>query len=79
MNLFASFILRAVAVLMKDIIFYNSYSRRPNSDKEWVSYMSEVHLPTWWISAGNQRAGSWGSRGRRETTGGWGGVKDFVV
>lgn len=42
MNLFASFILRALAVLVKDAIFYNSYSRRPNSDKEWMSYVSEV-------------------------------------
>lgn len=42
MNLFASFILRALAVLVKDAIVYNSYSRRPNSDKEWVSYVSEV-------------------------------------
>ncbi|XP_072600607.1 glucagon-like peptide 2 receptor [Vulpes vulpes] len=43
MNLFASFILRALAVLVKDGIFYNSYSRRPNSDKEWMSYVSEGH------------------------------------
>ncbi|XP_059005251.1 glucagon-like peptide 2 receptor isoform X2 [Mustela lutreola] len=42
MNLFASFILRALAVLVKDAIVYNSYSRRPNSDKEWVSYVSEI-------------------------------------
>ncbi|CAK7312733.1 Glucagon-like peptide 2 receptor [Vulpes lagopus] len=42
MNLFASFILRALAVLVKDAIFYNSYSRRPNSDKEWMSYVSET-------------------------------------
>ncbi|XP_034845194.1 glucagon-like peptide 2 receptor [Mirounga leonina] len=42
MNLFASFILRALAVLVKDAIHSNSYSRRPNSDKGWISYMSEV-------------------------------------
>ncbi|KAM9045516.1 glucagon-like peptide 2 receptor isoform 1-T1 [Megaptera novaeangliae] len=42
MNLFASFILRALAVLVKDVIFYNSYSKRPDSEKEWMSYMSEV-------------------------------------
>lgn len=42
MNLFASFILRALAVLVKDVIFYNSYSRRPNNEKEWMSYVSEV-------------------------------------
>ncbi|XP_059005252.1 glucagon-like peptide 2 receptor isoform X3 [Mustela lutreola] len=34
--------LRALAVLVKDAIVYNSYSRRPNSDKEWVSYVSEI-------------------------------------
>ncbi|XP_059764448.1 glucagon-like peptide 2 receptor isoform X1 [Balaenoptera ricei] len=42
MNLFASFILRALAVLVKDVVFYNSYSKRPDSEKEWMSYMSEV-------------------------------------
>lgn len=42
MNLFASFILRALAVLVKDVIFYNSYSKRPNNEKEWMSYVSEV-------------------------------------
>ena len=62
MNLFASFILRALAVLVKDVIFYKSYSKKPNSEKEWLSYMSEVCASsflgsTWWISPGNQRAG----------------------
>lgn len=42
MNLFASFILRAVAVLVKDIVFYNSYSKRPDNEKDWLSYVSEV-------------------------------------
>ncbi|KAM7231932.1 hypothetical protein CapIbe_016693 [Capra ibex] len=42
MNLFASFILRALAVLVKDVIFYKSYSKKPNSEKEWLSYMSEI-------------------------------------
>ncbi|CAO2643655.1 Glucagon-like peptide 2 receptor [Lemmus lemmus] len=42
MNLFASFILRALAVLVKDIVFYNSYSKRPNSESGWMSYLSEV-------------------------------------
>ncbi|XP_036783644.2 glucagon-like peptide 2 receptor [Manis pentadactyla] len=42
MNLFASFILRALAVLVKDVIFYNSYSKRPNNEKEWMSYVSEI-------------------------------------
>lgn len=44
MNLFAAFILRAVAVLVKDIIFYNSYSKRPNNEKEWLSYVSEISI-----------------------------------
>ncbi|KAM5273548.1 glucagon-like peptide 2 receptor [Ctenodactylus gundi] len=42
MNLFASFILRALAVLVKDIVFYNSYSKRPNNENGWMSYMSEI-------------------------------------
>ncbi|KAI4566421.1 hypothetical protein MJG53_015098 [Ovis ammon polii x Ovis aries] len=42
MNLFASFILRALAVLVKDVIFYKSYSKKPNSEKEWLSYVSEI-------------------------------------
>lgn len=42
MNLFASFILRAVAVLVKDVIFYNSYSKRPDNEKDWISYVSEM-------------------------------------
>ncbi|XP_053426374.1 glucagon-like peptide 2 receptor isoform X2 [Nycticebus coucang] len=42
MNLFASFILRAMAVLVKDIVFYNSYSKRPDSEDGWMSYLSEI-------------------------------------
>ncbi|XP_004433120.1 PREDICTED: glucagon-like peptide 2 receptor [Ceratotherium simum simum] len=42
MNLFASFILRALAVLVKDVVFHNSYSRRPNNEEEWMSYVSEI-------------------------------------
>ncbi|XP_027281995.2 glucagon-like peptide 2 receptor [Cricetulus griseus] len=42
MNLFASFILRALAVLVKDIIFYNSYSKRPDNESGWMSYLSEM-------------------------------------
>lgn len=57
MNLFASFILRALAVLVKDIVFYNSYSKRPNSESGWMSYLSEVipsHLmgQSWWVGEG---------------------------
>ncbi|XP_006922450.1 glucagon-like peptide 2 receptor [Pteropus alecto] len=42
MNLFASFILRALVVLVKDVILHNSYSKRPNNEKEWMSYVSEI-------------------------------------
>uniref|UniRef100_H0WHM2 Glucagon-like peptide 2 receptor n=2 Tax=Otolemur garnettii TaxID=30611 RepID=H0WHM2_OTOGA len=42
MNLFASFILRAMAVLVKDIVFYNSYSKRPDNEDGWMSYLSEI-------------------------------------
>ncbi|XP_010990075.3 glucagon-like peptide 2 receptor [Camelus dromedarius] len=42
MNLFASFILRALAVLVKDVVFYNSYSKRPDNEQEWMSYVSEM-------------------------------------
>lgn len=48
MNLFASFILRALAVLVKDIIFYNSYSKRPDNESGWMSYVSEV-IPSHWM------------------------------
>ncbi|XP_054427058.1 glucagon-like peptide 2 receptor [Pteronotus mesoamericanus] len=42
MNLFASFILRGVAVLVKDVISHNSYSKRPNSEEAWTSFLSEL-------------------------------------
>ncbi|XP_015360018.1 glucagon-like peptide 2 receptor [Marmota marmota marmota] len=42
MNLFASFILKALAVLVKDVVFYNSYSKRPDSESGWMSYLSEM-------------------------------------
>ncbi|XP_066222553.1 glucagon-like peptide 2 receptor [Saccopteryx leptura] len=45
MNLFASFILRALAVLAKDVIVYNSYSKRPDSEKAWLSFVSEMSAP----------------------------------
>lgn len=67
MNLFASFILKALAVLGKDIIFHNSYSRRPDTEKEWVSYMSEVCPPPGGSVLGQRR--------RREIKG----ARDFVV
>lgn len=69
MNLFASFILRALAVLGKDIILYNSYSKRPDNEKQWVSYVAEVCPSAWWVCAGNRRAGRWGWRGEQEGKG----------
>ncbi|KAL1779706.1 glucagon-like peptide 2 receptor [Sigmodon hispidus] len=42
MNLFASFILRALVVLVRDIIFSNSYSKRPDNESGWMSYVSEI-------------------------------------
>ncbi|XP_055973753.1 glucagon-like peptide 2 receptor [Sorex fumeus] len=44
MNLFASFILKAIAVLVKDVVIHKSYSKRPNNEEEWLSYMSEVSV-----------------------------------
>lgn len=67
MNLFASFVLRGLAVLVKDIILYNSYSRRPDNEKEWVSYVSQVCPPAGgsvWV--GGQ---GWGCRGEEADTG----------
>ncbi|NXN06592.1 GLP2R protein, partial [Indicator maculatus] len=40
MNLFASFILRATAVLIKDSVYYNIYSKRPNDESGWILYLS---------------------------------------
>ncbi|XP_064531627.1 glucagon-like peptide 2 receptor isoform X3 [Pseudopipra pipra] len=40
MNLFASFILRATAVLIKDTVYYNIYSKRPNDETGWILYLS---------------------------------------
>ncbi|XP_004685142.1 PREDICTED: glucagon-like peptide 2 receptor [Condylura cristata] len=45
MNLFASFILRALAVLVKDVVIHNSYSKRPSNEKGWISYMPEIFMP----------------------------------
>ncbi|CAM5156730.1 unnamed protein product [Eretmochelys imbricata] len=43
-NLFASFILRATAVLIKDTIYHNTYSKRPNNETGWISYFSSEIL-----------------------------------
>ncbi|XP_058139465.1 glucagon-like peptide 2 receptor [Dasypus novemcinctus] len=41
-NVFAAFILKAVVVLIKDINLHSSYSKKPNSEDEWIAYQSEV-------------------------------------
>ncbi|XP_077358876.1 glucagon-like peptide 2 receptor isoform X2 [Festucalex cinctus] len=40
MNLFVSFILRAVAVISKEIVLYIMYSNLPKDDPGWTSYSS---------------------------------------
>ncbi|KAJ1130876.1 hypothetical protein NDU88_009221, partial [Pleurodeles waltl] len=40
MNLFASFIMRAIAILAKDIVFQNAYSKRPNDEMGWILYFN---------------------------------------
>ncbi|XP_008070660.1 glucagon-like peptide 2 receptor [Carlito syrichta] len=42
MNLFASFILKALVVLVKDVVSHNSYSKRPNNESGWMSYVPEM-------------------------------------
>lgn len=42
MNLFVSFILRATAVIFKEIILYLKYSNLPKDDPGWSSYSSSV-------------------------------------
>ncbi|XP_012861752.1 glucagon-like peptide 2 receptor [Echinops telfairi] len=44
MNMFASFMLRALAVLVKDVVVYNSYTRKPDDLNGWMSYISEVSI-----------------------------------
>lgn len=38
MNLFVSFILRAMAVILKEVIFYIKYFNLPKDDPGWKSY-----------------------------------------
>ncbi|KAJ7987889.1 hypothetical protein DPEC_G00331270 [Dallia pectoralis] len=42
MNLFVSFMLRAVAVLMKEIVIYVMYAKLPNDDPGWNSFFKSV-------------------------------------
>ncbi|XP_069510571.1 glucagon-like peptide 2 receptor [Ambystoma mexicanum] len=38
MNLFASFILRAIAILTKDALVWNAYAKRPNDEVGWLFF-----------------------------------------
>jgi len=40
MNLFASFILRATAVLIKDTVYHRIYSKKPDDETGWILYLS---------------------------------------
>ncbi|XP_074076741.1 glucagon-like peptide 2 receptor [Macrotis lagotis] len=40
MNLFGSFMLRALAIFLKDINAHNFYSEKPNDENGWMSYLS---------------------------------------
>lgn len=42
MNLFVSFILRAMAVISKEIILYIMYSNLPKDDPGWTSYSNSA-------------------------------------
>lgn len=44
MNLFASFILKVLAVLVKDMVSHSSYSKRPDDESGWMSYLSETSV-----------------------------------
>uniref|UniRef100_A0A8C5RB40 G-protein coupled receptors family 2 profile 2 domain-containing protein n=1 Tax=Leptobrachium leishanense TaxID=445787 RepID=A0A8C5RB40_9ANUR len=39
MNMFASFIMKALAVLMKDMAHINTYAKKPSDENEWMSYL----------------------------------------
>ncbi|XP_007887031.2 glucagon-like peptide 2 receptor [Callorhinchus milii] len=40
MNLFVSFMLRALAVLIKDILLHSTYSKRPDDESGWISFFN---------------------------------------
>ncbi|XP_006863485.1 PREDICTED: glucagon-like peptide 2 receptor [Chrysochloris asiatica] len=42
MNLFASFILRGLSVLVKDVVIYNSYTKKPDDLNGWMSFIPQV-------------------------------------
>ncbi|XP_053309442.1 glucagon-like peptide 2 receptor [Spea bombifrons] len=39
MNMFASFIMKAVAVLMKDMVHTNAYAKKPSDENGWMTYL----------------------------------------
>lgn len=44
MNLFVSFMLRAMAVITKEIVIYVTYSNKPNDEAGWNSYLDSTVL-----------------------------------
>ncbi|KAI5103021.1 glucagon-like peptide 2 receptor, partial [Silurus meridionalis] len=42
MNLFVSFMLRALAVIAKEIIMYVTYSNKPNDEAGWINYLDST-------------------------------------
>ncbi|KAI5615406.1 glucagon-like peptide 2 receptor, partial [Silurus asotus] len=44
MNLFVSFMLRALAVIAKEIIMYVTYSNKPNDEAGWINYLDSTVL-----------------------------------
>lgn len=53
MNLFVSFILRAMAVISKEIMLYLMYSNLPKDDPGWKSYSSSAVQTKWFLSSSN--------------------------
>lgn len=53
MNLFVSFILRAMAVISKEIMLYLMYSNLPKDDPGWKSYSSSVVQTRLFLSSSN--------------------------
>lgn len=44
MNLFVSFMLRAIAVFIKEIVLHVMYTKLPSDDQGWNSYSNSVVL-----------------------------------
>lgn len=44
MNLFVSFMLRAMAVITKEIVMHVTYSKNPNDEAGWNNYLDSTVL-----------------------------------